>query len=131
MSEYDHKTTTIGTLPVLPVQDVAKTLTFYKDQLGFNELFNQPGENGLLVNGQVTKEGCHLMFNLNPEDAGKGGGGIYLWIRIEESDIDAYYTKLVEQNVEIVEEIKDQFWGDRSFTIKDCNGYILAFNKAI
>ena len=131
MAEYNHKTTTIGTLPVLPVADVQKTLSFYKDKLDFSELFNQPGENGMVINAQVHKEGCHIMLNYNPADAGKQGGGIYLWIRIENTDIDSYYNSLVEKGIDIVDEIKDQFWGDRSFTIKDCNGYHLAFNKSL
>ena len=32
------------------------------------------------------------MFNFNPTDADKQGGGIYLWIRIEH--IDMYYNDL-------------------------------------
>lgn len=131
MAEYDHKNATIGTLPVLPVNNVEETLAFYKEQLGFSELFSQPGEGGVIVNGQVQMEGCHLMFNLNPADANKQGGGIYLWIRIEGTNIDDYYNRIEGKDVQIVEEIKDQFWGDRSFTIRDCNGYVLAFNKSI
>ena len=56
MGEYNHKATFIGTLPVLPVHDVEKTLVSYKEQLEFSELFNQAGENGIIVNGQVQKK---------------------------------------------------------------------------
>ncbi len=131
MSAYDHKTNGAGTLPVLPVANVAETLHYYTDTLGFNELFRQPGEDGVVVNGQVQLETCNLMFNLNPSDADKHGGGVYFWIRIEGKNIDDYYRELSGKGVGIVEEIKDQFWGDRSFTIRDCNGYILAFNKSL
>ncbi len=131
MSNYDHKKQNIGTLPVLPVNDVAQTLEFYRDMLGFNELFRQSGDNGVVVNGQVQLEGCNLMFNLNPSDGDKEGGGVYFWVRIEGMDIDSYYEDLTGKNVQVVEKIKDQFWGDRSFTVRDCNGYILAFNKSI
>lgn len=131
MSEYDHKNSIAGTLPVLPVNNVAEALKYYTETLSFNELFRQPGEDGVIVNGQVQLEHCNLMFNLNPADAGKNGGGVYFWIRIENKDIDKYYQELSEKNVTIVEEIKDQFWGDRSFTIQDHNGYFLAFNKSL
>lgn len=131
MSEYDHKNRIVGTLPVLPVDNVVETLKYYTGTLSFNERFRQPGEDGVIVNGQVQLAHCNLMFNLNPSDAGKNGGGVYFWIRIESKDIDAYYQELTERDVTIIEEIKDQFWGDRSFTIQDCNGYFLAFNKSL
>jgi hypothetical protein len=55
------------------------------------------------------------MFNLNPADADKRGGGIYLWIRVEDGDIDA----------------STRICGPRGwFSVRDLNGYVLAFNKA-
>lgn len=131
MSEYEHKTSVAGTLPVLPVDNVVETLKYYADTLSFAELFHQADENGVVVNGQVQLENCNLMFNRNPSDADKQGGGVYFWIRIEGKNIDEYYKELTEKNVDIVDPIKDQFWGDRSFTIRDCNGYVLAFNKSL
>lgn len=131
MSDYDHKNSVTGTLPVLPVSNVAETLKYFTETLEFIELFQQAGEEGVVVNAQVQLENCNLMFNLNPTDSDKEGGGVYFWIRIEDKNIDDYYQELVKKNVEVVEEIKDQFWGDRSFTIRDCNGYLLAFNKAL
>ena len=131
MSAYEHKTNSIGTLPVLPVDNVGETLKYYTETLGFKELFRQPGESGVVVNGQVQLETCNLMFNLNPSDADKQGGGVYFWIRIEGKNIDEYYQDLSRKGVGIVEAIKDQFWGDRSFTIRDRNGYILAFKKSL
>ncbi len=120
-----------GTLPVLPVADVDATARFYTDVLGFNEVLRQPMPDGTLVNARVELDNCHFMFNLNPKDARNAGGGVYFWIRVDGRDIDSLYQSLQEKDVEIVEQIKNQFWGDRSFTIKDLNGYFLAFNKAI
>lgn len=119
-----------GVLPVLPVHDVSKTLSWYESVLGFDKLFEQPAPDGTVFTGQVQKQGSNLMFNLNPGDASKQGGGIYLWVRIEESDIDAFFTTLETQGVEVVDALQDGFWGDRFFAIRDLNGYILAFNKS-
>ncbi len=79
MSEYEHDYT--GTLPVLLVADVAASREFFTHCLGFETVFEQD-DSGLLVNAQVQLDGCHVMLNLNPEDSGKRGGGIYLWIRV-------------------------------------------------
>lgn len=129
MSEATHKL--IGTLPVLPTDDIEATLAYYTKTLEFTELFRQPGENGQMLNAQVAFSGCQLMFNRNPDDADKRGGGITLWFRLHDEDIDAYYKRIVERGAQVLETIADQFWGDRSFVIRDHAGYKLAFNKAI
>jgi hypothetical protein len=61
------------------------------------------------------------MFNLNPDHAGKEGGGIYTWIRIEDSNLDTFFTDLKKRSLSIVPEIGDRPWGERSFTVKDLN----------
>jgi len=127
----DYTNDNRGTLPVLPVRDVMQSLTYYTDVLGFNKVFDQTLEDGTLVNAQVEMSGCHIMLNLNPDEAGLQGGGVYLWIRIEDKDIDALYRDLQSKGVHIVQPIADQFWGDRSFSIKDNLGYNLAFNKRL
>jgi PhnB protein len=121
----------MSTLPVLPVEDVSKAVKFYTETLGFTELFQVPGPDGKVQAGQVEREGCNIMFNLNPWDSGKEGGGIYLWVRVERANLDSLFQELKKRGVHVVDDIKDQFWGDRSFTVKDLNGYTLAFNQKI
>jgi uncharacterized glyoxalase superfamily protein PhnB len=121
----------MGTLPVLPVDDVQRAAKFYVEVLGFTEVFQMPGPDRKVHAAQVSREGCDVMFNLNPGDAGKQGGGIYIWIRIEDSNLDAFFTDLKKGGLSIVEAIADRPWGDRSFAVKDLNGYILAFNQRL
>lgn len=111
MSDYDHKTKATGTLPVLPVTNVLETLKYYTETLQFTELFHQTNPDRIVVNGQVQLENCNLMFNLNPSDEDKYGAGVYFWIRIEDKNIDDYFQELSEKKVDIVEDIKDPFWG--------------------
>ena len=118
-------------LPVLPVDDVAKAMDYYIEVLGFSEILRMPGQDGILVSGQVQQQDAHFMFNLNPKMADQAGGGIYFWVRLDDQDIDAHYETLKGKDVTIVDEIQDQFWGDRSFTIKDLNNYTLVFTKRI
>jgi PhnB protein len=120
-----------GTLPVLPVSDVRQAIDWYVEMLGFERRFDIPGPDGLAVTGQVRKQGNNIMFNLNPGDASGRGGGIYLWCRIEESNLDAFYAELRGKGLEVVDEIQDQFWGDRYFAVRDLNGYVLAFNQTL
>ena len=131
MSTYDHKDQMLGTLPVLPVADVAKAAGYYTSVLGFTELFRQQDDAGVVRNAQVHRDGCHIMLNLNPDRAGQKGGGIYLWIRIRDEKIDDCYESVTKSGATVVEEIRDQFWGDRSFSVQDLNGYHLAFTQSL
>jgi PhnB protein len=49
----------------------------------------------------------------------------------EDDDIDQYYTMVKDKGVNMVEDITDQFWGDRSFSLKDPDGYQLTFAKTM
>ena len=121
-----------GILPVLPVADIDRTADYYVNSLKFEENFRQAGPEGSpSVNAQMSLEGSTLMLNLNPEHASLEGGGVYLWVRLYQKNINEYYDSLVAAGVNVVDPIQDQFWGDRSFTIKDCNNFHIAFNQAI
>jgi len=120
-----------GVLPVIPCADVAEALTSYTSVLGFRQLFRQAAPDGTIVNAQVADAGGDVMLNLDPEMAAHKGGGVYLWFRLAEDDIDALYERLVAAGVHVVEEIGDRFWGDRSFTVTDHAGFHIAFNKAL
>jgi PhnB protein len=120
-----------GTLPVLPVRDVGRAIEHYVKILGFTEVMRVPGPDGELVTGQVQRAGNHVMFNRNPADADKRGGGVWLWIRIDGEDIDALHGALKKAGLTIREELGDRFWGDRSFAVEDAHGYVLAFNKKL
>ena len=127
----DYTNSNNGTLPVLPVRDVVKSQAYYTEVLGFNAVFHQTDDDGKVVNAMVEISGCHLMLNHNPEESRFQGGGVYFWIRVDDKDIDAMYQGLKSKGVSIEQPIADQFWGDRSFSIKDNLGYNLAFNKRL
>ncbi len=116
-------------LPVFPVKDVAEAMDYYMNTLGFGEVLRMPDQSGELITGQVHLNNAHIMFNRNPDMADNAGGGVYFWVRMDNADIDAHFADLKSKGVTIVDDIQDQFWGDRSFTIKDLNDYVLVFTK--
>lgn len=116
-------------LPVFPVADVPATLAWYQETLGFSERMRMPMPDGSVVTGRTGRGGVDLMFNLNPADAPASGGGVWCWLYLDGEAVDALWTEFSAKGVEVVEPIKDQFWGDRSFAIKDCNGFVLVFTQ--
>ncbi|WAI00159.1 VOC family protein [Methanogenium organophilum] len=117
--------------PLLAARNMKKTIEFYTKSLGF--------EMGMLFPNvdqpeyaDLSKDGMVLMF-IPAEEHGinateKFGTGVILYMNID-GDIDEYYQELKENNVNITEDIKDEPYGVRDFTIEDTDGYHLAFTK--
>ena len=121
--------------PNLMVEDVNQTVAYYHAVLGFEKVSSVPDE-GELVWAKVVKDGVELMFqeeeNLKkdlPEMSDeKPGGGFNLFIKM--NGIKALYDKIYEK-ADIVDEMRETFYGMREFTIKDVNGYYLTFAEPI
>ena len=123
-------------VPALMVQDIEKNLNFYTQTLGFEEVLRFPGPDGKLVHAHVQWKDVNIMFGqaawLPAEALPHRGTGVDFYISGgPEDDLDQYYRMLKEKGVMIVKEIEDQFWGDRTFSIKDPDGYQLTFAKTV
>ncbi len=100
-----------------------ETERFYKEVLGFNLTFKN--ESYLLLQ---TPDGANELSFLLPNEPNQPdifqkpflSQGIF--VTFEVSDVNAIYNDVKSKGVEIVEELKDELWGDRHFIIKDPNG---------
>ena len=122
--------------PTLMVQNIAKSLEFYTQTLGFEEIGRMAGPDGNLIFGNIKWKEVHIMFGstawLPPEAVPHRGTGVDFYITGEaEDDIDQFYQMLKDKGVNIVKEIEDQFWGDRTFSIQDPDGYQFTFAKQV
>jgi uncharacterized glyoxalase superfamily protein PhnB len=122
--------------PTLMVKDMEKSIEFYTQTLGFENTFQMPGPDGKLIHANLVWKNVHIMIGPTtwmPEELiPYRGAGVDFYILGEaDDDIDAFYTTLKEKGVSITKEIEDQFWGDRTFSIKDPDGYQLTFAKTI
>jgi lactoylglutathione lyase len=117
--------------PNLMVEDVNRTIEFYKDMLGFNVITMVP-ETGQLVWAMLGREDVTMMFQAR-ESLGEEisalrdkaiGGSLTLYTDIQ--GIDELYASL-QGRVKIVQEMHTTFYNAREFAIEDCNGYVIAF----
>jgi PhnB protein len=120
----------------LIVEDMEKSIAFYTQTLGFENTFQMPDPDGNLMHAELAWKNAHIMLGpvmwLAEELIPYRGAGVNFYITVEEEDdIDQYYAMVKGKGVNIVEEIKDQFWGDRNFSIKDPDGYQLTFGKTV
>ena len=121
-------------MPNLMVKDVAKTIEFYKNVLGFNVLTTVPenepfvfaivNANNVTISFQEEKSMKEEYSQLNKF---AGGGGLTLYINV--ANVNELFEK-VKGKATIAKEIHKTFYGSTDFAIEDCNGYILTFSQA-
>jgi uncharacterized glyoxalase superfamily protein PhnB len=123
--------------PLLSVQDVETSLAFYTEQLGFTQDGTTlPGKDGRPVFAGVTHGPTTLYLdNTEYADLPPGaplGVGVDLFVSLDgDVDIDALFARLREAHVTIVQELKEEFWGDKRFVIQDPDGYRLSIVKTV
>jgi len=129
--------------PDLMVRDVAETVKFYTEKLGFQLGMLVPeGEKTIearLVSGKkyayamVRRGEVFVMFMLKDayeEDLPALRGvtiGASLSLYFDVDHLDGLYASFKEKGVEIVKDLSSTWYGMREFYIRDCNGYILGF----
>lgn len=130
--------------PNLMVENVAQSVVFYRDLLGFELLMAVRDErpfDGLPAAGDkpldwamVQRDQVAFMFqqrdSLSEEMPLLAGReiGASLTLYIELDGVDALYASL-QGKADIVKPPQTTFYGRRELYLRDCNGYILALTE--
>ena len=125
------------TRPVIPsiapffiVSDMAATLSFYRDRLGFALTFQEPPPNDFFA--IVRRDGAMIMFkdvgveplpNCQREPAARWDAYLYV------PDPDALAEEFTSRGVTFSVPLKDTEDGLRGFELRDANGYVLFFGR--
>ncbi len=119
-------------LPLLKVKNVDASVKFYVEKLGFNNAFNMQGPDGVNAFAFVDLGKPTIGLSLAQDDNAGVGNGVELMIYVAaETDIDTYYAEVQQKGVKIESELATQYWGDRTFTIHDPDGYVLTISKTV
>lgn len=121
--------------PNLMVEDVARTVAFYRDTLGFEVSASVPDESAP-VWAQVNAGAVSLMFQQRhslaeelPQFADQPiGATLTFYIGVD--DADALYNR-VRDKARIIKEPMTTFYNAREFYMQDLNGYILGFSSPV
>jgi GNAT superfamily N-acetyltransferase/uncharacterized glyoxalase superfamily protein PhnB len=108
--------------PVLAVRDVAATVSYWTEILGFKSkwTWGEPPNHGGVSWGETF-----IQFTLNPELAALSKGNC-VWIRVR--NLDALFDLHKNKNAEIVTPMQDQPWGMADYTVREINGYYVIFS---
>ena len=120
--------------PNIMVEDVNGTVEWYRTVLGFEVAATVPEEGtfnwAMLTHGEVA-----VMFQSRasiteeyPVFQGREVGGA-LTFYTDVGNVQAWYDRVKDQ-VRMVLELHDTFYGAREFAFKDCNGFVLTFSES-
>jgi len=120
--------------PNLMVEDVARTLAFYKDILRFEVVMTLPEQEPFDF-AIVQRDGVELMFqsrsslseNVPALTGSSIGASQTFYIKV--TGIRELYESL-RDTVEIVVDFHTTFYGTQEFYFRDVNGYILSFSES-
>jgi catechol 2,3-dioxygenase-like lactoylglutathione lyase family enzyme len=124
-------------MPFFIVDDLAKTLDFYRSRLGFTLLHkgggDQPSEDFW---GIVGRDQVMLMFKaITPDIHPQPNHSRHAWAAwdayINASDPDSLYQEFLAAKVPIHRELANNSDGLRAFEIVDNSGYVLCFGRPV
>jgi catechol 2,3-dioxygenase-like lactoylglutathione lyase family enzyme len=115
--------------PVLHVTDVAASIRFYVDRLGFTSPWSFDDDGKPLV-AQVERQGCALILSRQwPDKVGKGL--MFISLNVEPDTPAAQTAALDALRAELESRgatVKDGSWGYRILVVDDPDGNQLYFN---
>ncbi len=112
MSQKESRTALGHPTPELPVEDVQLAQEHYRDALGFEIGWLEPGkEIGAVSRGNVT-----IFFRRQQQPFSPAVHWIFA------ADIDAAYRELRSSGANIVEPLEMKPWGLLQFTVEDIDG---------
>ncbi len=122
--------------PNLVVRDVAASMNFYQNALGFQPAMKVPDEPPYVF-GSVTSGGVEIFFNDQKVVAADYpalgsrpiGGSLTLFIEVE--GIAEVLAAVEKSGAKITMPLKDQFYGMREFAFEDPEGWVVTIAERI
>jgi uncharacterized glyoxalase superfamily protein PhnB len=113
-------------MPMIAVESVDTARDFYVDKLGFEHVMGMIGKDGQLDFVTVVLGAARVMFMRTPDAAGRTSKQpVEIYMQVD--DVDRYHDHVKRRGVTITDPLTMQWWGDRTFKVRDPNGYELWF----
>lgn len=114
--------------PYLIVKDAASAIEFYKKAFGATELMRFADPSGKVGHAEIKVGNSPIMLaDEFPEMDFRGPqslGGSPVSILLYVEDVDARFKRAIAAGAKELRPVKDQFYGDRSGTLKDPYGHV-------
>jgi PhnB protein len=114
--------------PYLIINGAAAAIDFYKRAFGATELMRMPTPDGKIGHAEIRIGDSTIMLADETPEMGHrsptslGGAGVSLMIYLD--DVDETFKRATAAGAKEVQAIKNQFYGDRSGTLRDPFGHV-------
>ena len=113
--------------PYLPVKNAAAALDFYERAFGADIFMRMDGPGGKIMHAEFRIEGSAVMMSdefpemnaISPETLGGVASSLMIYLE----NVDARFAQAIAAGATVEKPVKDQFYGDRSGTLKDPFGH--------
>lgn len=113
--------------PYIIVDGGAQAIEFYTKAFGAEEMARMPGPEGRIMHAEIKIGDSPVMLADEFPDMGAKGpkafGGSPTSLMIYVEDVDAVFGRALEAGATEVRAVQDQFYGDRSGTLRDPFGH--------
>jgi PhnB protein len=114
--------------PYLSIKGAAAAIDYYKEAFGATELFRMAGPDGKIGHAEIKIGNSPIMLAdeypemefVSPQTL--GGSPVGLMIYVE--DVDTMFQRAISKGAKEIKPLQDQFYGDRSGTLKDPFGHV-------
>jgi uncharacterized glyoxalase superfamily protein PhnB len=116
--------------PGFTVNDLARSMAFYVDALGFS--VEQRWETDGELRGVMLRAG-RSRLGLSQDDFAKGrdrakGLGMSIWLTTVQ-DLEKLVARIKKNGVTLEQELEEMPWGGRAFSLADPDGFKLTFTS--
>jgi PhnB protein len=114
--------------PYLIVNGAAKAIDFYKRAFAATELMRMEAPDGKVAHAEIKIGDSQIMLADEQPEMGYrspqslGGAPVSLMVYVEA--VDETFERALSNGAEELQALKDQFYGDRSGTLKDPFGHV-------
>ena len=116
----------INTRFVLAVQDLQKSVEFYKNKLGFKSGWFDDNWHFL------HRDECTIMLGECADDRSAFEINNHSYFGyFDVQNIDILFSEFKSQKIEILSPLKDKPWGQREFSIRTIDGHRIMFGENI
>lgn len=114
--------------PYLVIKGAGAAIDYYKKAFGASEMFRMPGPDGKVMHAEIKiGDSIIMLADEFPEmgfksPASLGGSAVSLMIYCE--DVNRVFPEAIAAGGTEMRPLKDQFYGDRTGTLKDPFGHV-------
>lgn len=114
--------------PYLSIKGAAAAIDYYKQVFGATELFRMAGPDGKIGHAEIKIGDSPIMLAdefpemefVSPKTLGGSPVGLMIYV----DDVDTMYKQAISAGGQEIKPLQNQFYGDRSGTLKDPFGHV-------